>query len=225
MHRTFIALGLAGLAVTACQTTSSGSLITGGTAEAVNTLAPAGCDAAIGDIEIETNAICRGVDLIAGSGSGRPSSRLRYAETDQFDLDLNASMDNAIDPILLAVEGGAIPLADVASTARPGPNSKRIVFWLARIRDTGGENIACAPTAGDRDFGAALVNLTVNMAFDRLEAWRTYRPAQDYNAVLHVERDDTVGDLLVRRIEFHRRDSGRPLACPEPAASDTAADG
>ena len=199
--------------LTACVPSPGGSVITslGPLADYVR---PLGCGAGGAGVTIQTNLICSGLDLISGANTqGVASSNLRYAETDQFDLNLNASMQS-ITPISVAVDDGLLTLAEIESATRPTSYSKRIIFWLAKIRDTKGENIVCV-VSEERGLGTVLIGLAVNIAIDQFSAWRMYAPAKNYNSRIFVKRDNETQNVLVTKLEFLRRDSNVPLGCPE----------
>jgi len=151
-----------------------------------------------------TNMICAGTDLVATVAS-KPAPRrtFDYTETDGFDLQLSSSMGASLEKITVTVTDDSLPLQEVAAQVMPASDSPRAVFWLAQIRNTGGEIKACQQLEG-------ITELLVKMGADYLKQRLTYGPAGKYNATIYydVETDGSP----IRKFVFTPRD-GNALAC------------
>jgi len=153
-----------------------------------------------------TNMICAGTDLVATVAS-KPAPRLKfdYTETDAFDLQLSSSMGAGLTKITVENPSVTLPLEEVASQAMPAADSPRIVFWLAQIRNTGGEIKAC-----EIQLESALAGWLVKMGADYMKQRLTYGPADKYNATIYFDSEED--GAPIRRFIFTPRD-GAALDC------------
>lgn len=215
--RTWLAAGAA-LALAACSATGApvpgGSMFTGGNVTALaNMMVPGGCTAGGAPMTSSLTAVCRGVDLAALALTTSSKPQFDYFETDQFDLQLHASMKGAVPTIKTPVpDTDKLTVTELEASTTPRPDSPRLAFWLAKIRASGGQNLICEEaTRGGAE--SALAWMLANMATDWLKDWLTYKPAEAYHAKVFV-RPMTGGDYEVVRTEFVLRSREPAPACP-----------
>lgn len=152
------------------------------------------------------NAICAGRDLAAMTISKpEPRKMFEYSETDEFDLQLSASMGKNLGKIIVNVEGDGMKLDEIANQTVAAADSERVVFWLARIRDTGGTSIQCQVDVADRDLDIAGYAIKLGAAY--LQDWMIYKPADDYNARVFFDPSDETKPI--RRFEFVTRGANK----------------
>lgn len=166
---------------------------------------PSTCATATG---LTTNAVCAGTDL-ASTAFAKPEPRRNfdYAETDQFDLQLSSSLGAGLNKVTVNVAGDDMLLDDIAAQTVAAADSERIVFWITRIRDTGGESLAC-PLEATRTLD--LAGWAVQLGAAYLEDWLIYKPAANYN--VRVMYDKEMSGEPIRSFEFLPR-SAEPLTC------------
>jgi hypothetical protein len=209
-------MAVAAATVAGCAATGAapaGPMFTGGNVEAVANMAiPGGCPQGAA-MASSLTAVCRGVDLVALglNTSSRPT--VNYAETDEFDLALNASMKGQVPTIKAPVGAGERLLAsELEAAVRPAPDSPRLAFWLAKIRATGGQNLICEEETDDAE--SAIAWMLAGMAADWLTDWLTYKPAEEYHALVFVKPVDGGEEWEVTRAEFVRRAATPTPTCP-----------
>lgn len=166
---------------------------------------PSTCATATG---LTTNAICAGTDL-ASTAFAKPEPRrtFDYDETDAFDLQLSSSLGAGLNLVTVNVEGDDMLLDGIAAQRVAAADSERIVFWITRIRDTGGESLAC-PVKPTRTLD--LAGWAVQLGAAYLEDWLIYKPAKDYN--VRVMYDNETDGEPIRAFHFVPRSDG-PLRC------------
>jgi hypothetical protein len=165
---------------------------------------PASCGT---DPGVSTNMICAGKDLVTVVGN-KPAPRMAfdYAETDAFDLQLSSSLGAGLDKVTLAVPDAVnLPLQEVAAQTQPAADSPRLVFWLAQIRNSGGEIKAC-----DAQLESALAEWLIKMGADYMKQRLTYGPADKYDATVFF--NGSVDESPIRRVVFTPR-NGNALSC------------
>lgn len=192
---------IAGLALSACAASSprTGPLIS----KMMNI--PSTCLNATG---LATNAVCAGTDL-ASTAFAKPEPRrnFEYAETDAFDLQLSSSLGAGLNLVTATVAGDDMRLEAIASQTVAAADSERIVFWVSRIRDTGGESLAC-PVEATRSLDIAGWAVQLGAAY--LEDWLIYKPAANYNVRVMYDKE-AMGEPI-RSFQFVPRSAG-PLTC------------
>lgn len=154
-----------------------------------------------------TNMICAGTDLVQTVAS-KPAPRraFEYAETDAFDLQLSSSLGASLEKVTVTVPASiTLPLQDVAAQVLPAADSPRLVFWLAQIRNSGGEIKAC-----EVQLESAIAGWLVKMGADYMKQRLTYGPADKYNAV--VRFDSQAEGSPIREVVFTPR-TGAALSC------------
>ena len=151
--------------------------------------------------------ICAGTDLVQ-TVANKPAPRrtFDYAETDAFDLQLSSSLGANLDKVTVAVPAAIpLPLAEIAAQTLPAADSPRLVFWLAQIRNSGGEIKAC-----EIQLESAIAGWLVKMGADYMKQRLTYGPADKYDAV--VRFDSQAEGSPIREVVFTPR-TGTPLSC------------
>lgn len=154
-----------------------------------------------------TNMICAGTDLVQTVAS-KPAPRrtFDYSETDAFDLQLSSSLGANLEKVSVTVPASiTLPLEEIAAQTLPAADSQRLVFWLAQIRNSGGEVKAC-----EIQLESAIASWLVKMGADYVKQRLTYGPADKYNAV--VRFDSQAEGSPIRKIDFTPR-TGAPLSC------------
>lgn len=154
-----------------------------------------------------TNMICAGTDLVQTMAS-KPAPRMNvdYAETDAFDLQLSSSLGAGLTKVTVTVPDTiTLPLQEVAAQVLPAADSPRLVFWLAQVRNTGGEIKAC-----EIQLESAIAGWLVKMGADYMKQRLTYGPADKYNAV--VRFDSQTPGSPIREVVFTPR-TGAALTC------------
>lgn len=154
-----------------------------------------------------TNMICAGTDLVQTVAS-KPAPRMNfdYAETDAFDLQLSSSLGANLNPVTVTVpEAITLPAQEIAAQVFPAADSPRLTFWLAQIRNTGGEVKAC-----EIALESAILDWALKMGADYMKQRLTYGPAEKYNAVIWF--DSQTPGAPIRRVVFTPR-GGAPLTC------------
>ncbi len=153
-----------------------------------------------------TNMICAGTDLVATVASKPPPRRtFDYTETDAFDLQLSSSMGEGLAKITVDNPAVTLPLEEIASQSLPAADSPRIVFWLAQIRNTGGEIKAC-----EIQLESAIAGWLVKMGADYMKQRLTYGPADNYNATVYFDSQED--GAPIKQFIFTPRD-GAALSC------------
>jgi len=124
---------------------------------------------------------------------------IKYSETNQFDLDLLASMNGKVDPITVEMNGNLTRMelnnSQVITAATP-----RIERWLWKISHTEGQVIACKE--GSRALLSIIIPIVIGLVADFIQDYVTYKPAKDYNAKIFYWVDTDI----INRIVFYRRD-------------------
>lgn len=156
---------------------------------------------------LSTNMICAGSDLVQTVASKpEPRRTFAYSEDDAFDLQLSSSLGAGLEKVTVTVPDTiTLPLKHIADQAVPTVDSERLVFWLAQIRNTGGEVKAC-----EIQLESAIVGWLVQMGADYMKQRLTYGPADKYDAV--VRFDSQTEGAPIREIVFTPR-TGTPLSC------------
>ena len=92
---------------------------------------------------LSTNMICAGSDLVQTVAS-KPAPRRTFAYSEDDAFICNSPPPGAgLEKVTVTVPGKT-PCRSNTSLIRPCPaDSERLVFWLAQIRNTGGEVKAC----------------------------------------------------------------------------------
>ncbi|MBI1339606.1 hypothetical protein GC169_05255 [bacterium] len=205
------AIMAAGCAAT--PTTGGAPLFTGGNVQAVANMAiPGGCPTS-STLTSSITAVCRGVDLasLALNRSSRP--QFNYAENDDFDLQLNASMKGGVPTIkAITPASESLTVAELEAATVPSADSPRLSFWLAKIRATGGQNLVCQEETDGAE--SAFAWMVASMAADWLTDWLTYKPAEAYHSIVYVRPIEGTEELRVVRTEFLSRASNPNPVCP-----------
>ena len=156
---------------------------------------------------LTTNAYCAGKDLMAASfAKPAPLREFDYSETDEFDLQLSSSMSAGLGEITVNVTGDDMTLDGIAAQTVPAADSERIVFWMSKIRKTGGENKACEMIRLE----SAIANWALGFAAGQLESYLIYKPAAGYNSLIYYDNTDEAQPI--RKMVFKTR-SEEPLTC------------
>jgi hypothetical protein len=130
--------------------------------------------------------------------------RLTYSESNRFHRDLHASMKGEVSVITVTVPANiTLPLEqfsqDRSQLDRSAPG---LVRWTARIRDTNGHIMACFDTPDENGLWEIF-----GVIFRIIAPWIndavTYRYANQYNAILYYNQNDTREP--VREVRFIRR--------------------
>lgn len=144
---------------------------------------------------------------IAQKTSVSPSSNdlLTYSESDQFDLDLLASMKGKVDPITVQMNG-LITRTQLNKNQPITAATPRIERWLWKISHSEGEVIACKE--GSRALLAIIIPIVIGLVADFIQDYVTYKPAKDYNSKIFYWADTEV----INRVVFYRRNQ-EPFTC------------
>jgi hypothetical protein len=193
---------------------AGGSFFTGGNVTAIANIAvPGGCTTAAPVMSSNLTAVCRGVDLAALMLTTSSKPEFNYLETDQFDLQMHASMNGSVPSIKSPVPANdKLTIAELEASTTPRPDSPRLAFWLAKIRSTGGQNLICQE--GAKGAENAFAWMLANMATDWLKDWLTYKPAANYHAKVFVKPMTGGKDYEVVRTEFVLRSREPAPECP-----------
>ncbi len=154
-----------------------------------------------------TNMICAGTDLVQ-TVANKPAPKLNvdYAETDAFDLQLSSSLGADLTKVTVTVPDGVnLPVEEIAAQTMPAADSPRLVFWLAQIRNSGGEIKAC-----EIQLESAIAGWLVKMGADYMKQRLTYGPADKYDAAVFYDSAAEGGPI--RKVVFTPRD-GNALTC------------
>jgi len=154
-----------------------------------------------------TNMICAGTDLVQTvANKPAPKMNVDYSETDAFDLQLSASLGAELNKVTVTVPDAIrLPVEEIAAQTLPAADSPRLVFWLAQVRNSGGEIKAC-----EIQLESAIAGWLVKMGADYLKQRLTYGPADKYNAAVYF--DSQTDGAPIRKIVFTPRD-GTALSC------------
>jgi hypothetical protein len=166
---------------------------------------PSSCGTAPG---ASTNMICAGTDLITTvANKPAPKMAVDYAETDAFDLQLSSSLGAGLGKVTVGVPDTiALPLEEIAAQTMPAADSPRLVFWLAQVRNSGGEIKAC-----EMQLESVLPGWVVKIGADYLKQRLTYGPADKYDAAVFFN-GQTEGSPI-KRVVFTPRDENADLTC------------
>ncbi|MEQ9507051.1 MAG: hypothetical protein RLO80_12370 [Hyphomonas sp.] len=154
-----------------------------------------------------TNMICAGTDLVQ-TIANKPAPRMNvdYAETDAFDLQLSSSLAAELNKVTVTVPDTIkLPLEEIAAQVMPAADSPRLVFWLAQVRNSGGQIKACEVA-----LESSLPDWLIRMGADYLKQRLTYGPADKYDATVYF--DSQTEGAPIRTIVFTPRD-GTTLGC------------
>lgn len=163
---------------------------------------PSSCGANPG---ASTNMICAGTDLIQVVAS-KPAPRrtFDYSETDAFDLQLSSSLGANLEKVTVTVPAAiTLPSAEIAEQVLPTADSQRIVFWLAQVRNSGGEVKAC-----EIALESAILDWLLRSGTDYIKARLTYAPADKYHATIFI--DTQTDGAPIRKAVFTPRSAGAP---------------
>jgi len=138
---------------------------------------------------------------IANKTNIQPSENdiVKYSETNQFDLDLLASMNGKVDPITVEMNGNLTRM-ELNNSQVISAETPRIERWLWKISHTEGQVIACKE--GSRALLAVIIPIVIGLVADFIQDYVTYKPAKDYNARIFYWVDTDI----INRIVFYRRD-------------------
>jgi len=167
----------------------------------------------------EVIAVCRGIDIGRGL---LPSTvnRLNYAEDNAFDRALGRSLRNTQSSgnvVTVTFAPQQLSRQEVEVFRDVYPDTKRIIVWLNRIDETGGQIRFCTRGANGQLQGFNLLTELFVLALDMLQRWTLYRPARNYHARVITDPVAGSGPTPVLTIEFIRRTRVRgELTCAWP---------
>ena len=144
-------------------------------------------------------------------------NQLTYRQGESFHRDLHASMKGQTSPINVAIDAGTtVRLQDFSQTRNQILQTDNgLLRWTTRVKETGGAVMACSTTPPESGLWAVLAILA-DIAAGWVNEYLTYRPAENYHAVLFYDR----GTDRVERVKFIAR-SGvdiNTLSCASAAS-------
>ena len=162
-------------------------------------------------------AICRGVDIVS-TLTTLPSARsdITYSQTDPFDTQLHASMKGKVPEINVTFSDTKPTYSQLTQVPRrPAPDAQHLVFWQARVLNTGGNIVVCEISQHESIIavlGSRFADALLKIADD----WLTYRFAKDYNSMLIVSRTNSeeAPEYVVDRVHYRLRSNENSLECP-----------
>lgn len=123
-----------------------------------------------------------------------PSTDINFKNSDEFDMRLRGSLKNEYDAVDVAFNNQG----SISPTALPS----RIDRWLTRIDITGGKVVVCPINTNFNylEFGSEII-LRLTKGIDH---YKTYQPANLYNAAVYVDANDpnkALGVIFEHRVK------------------------